>query len=378
MKVVYNILGTFNSGGMERVLANKANYLVNSGYDITIITTDQKGRSAYFEMNPKIKYIDLDINYRDDIDKGVYKKSLSYLLKQKKHKQRLEGILYDLKADVVISMFDHDVSFVHDIKDGSKKIVEIHFSRFKRLQYGRKGIWKIIDKIRSNNDYKLVQKYDRFVVLTNEDKGYWGNMPNIEVIPNANSFTSSEQSSLSYKRVIAVGRYDYQKGFDELIKMWERIHVKNPEWRLDIFGDGPLKEELQCLIKKMNLSETINLYPSTKKIKEEYLKSSIMVLTSRYEGLGMVLLEAQTCGLPLVAYACKCGPKDIIQDGINGYLVPERDSQMMVEKILNLIGNYELRKEMGHMGKKFSENFSENRIMKKWVNLFNEVTKENQ
>ncbi|HFK5586644.1 TPA: glycosyltransferase family 4 protein [Elizabethkingia anophelis] len=377
MKIVYNILGTFNSGGMERVLANKANYLANVGYDITIITTDQQGRNPYFEMNSKIKHIDLGINYRENFDKNVFKKIFSYISKQKIHKQKLEKVLYDLKADVVISMFDHDVSFVHDIKDGSKKIVEIHFSRFKRLQYGRKGIWGIIDKIRSNNDYRLVQKYNRFVVLTNEDKDYWGNMSNIEVIPNANSFVSSEQSSLVYRRVIAVGRYDYQKGFDELIKMWEIINLKNPKWRLDIFGDGPLKEELQCLIKNLNLSETINLCPPTKNIKEEYLKSSIMVLTSRYEGLGMVLLEAQACGLPLVAYACKCGPKDIIHNGINGYLVPERDSQMMTERILNLMGNYELRREIGNMGRDLSKNFSENQIMNKWVKLFDEVTKEN-
>ncbi|PUB28510.1 glycosyltransferase involved in cell wall biosynthesis [Elizabethkingia sp. YR214] len=377
MKIVYSILGTFNSGGMERVLANKANYLANAGYDITIITTDQQERKPYFEMNSKIKHIDLGINYREDLNKNVFKKIYSYISKQKIHKQKLEKVLQDLKADIVISMFDNDATLIPKINDGSKKILEIHFSRFKRIQYGRKGIWSIIDKFRSSSDLKTVQKYNSFVVLTEEDKSYWGELSNIEVIPNANSFTSSEQSVLTDKRAIAVGRYDYQKGFDELIRLWKDVYAKNTEWKLDIFGEGPLKGELQNLINDLNLSETVKLCSPVKNIAQEYLKSSILVMTSRYEGLPMTLLEAQVCGLPLVAYACKCGPKDIIKDGVNGYLVPERDSQMMTEKILNLIGNYELRREMGNMGRDLSKNFSENQIMNKWVNLFNDITKEN-
>ncbi|KFC39641.1 glycosyltransferase family 4 protein [Elizabethkingia anophelis] len=376
MKIVYSILGTFNSGGMERVLANKANYLTDKGYDITIITTDQQGRNPYFGMNSKIKHIDLGINYRDDLNKSVFKKIFSYISKQKKHKQKLKEVLHDLKADVVISMFDNDVNLIHSIKDGSKKVLEIHFSRFKRIQYDRGGIWGIIDKIRSEKDEKSVQQYDRFVVLTEEDKGYWGNFSNINVIPNANSFVPTKQSSLEYKRAIAVGRYDYQKGFDELIKIWRDVYLKNQEWRLDIFGHGPLKEDLQNLIDDLNLTEVIKLCDPVKNIEQEYLSSSILVMTSRYEGLPMTLLEAQACGLPMVAYACKCGPKDIIHDGINGYLIPERDSQLMTEKILKLIEDDDLRKKMGNINVELSDNFSEDKIMKRWVNLFEEIVKE--
>ncbi len=221
-----------------------------------------------------------------------------------------------------------------------------------------------------------MQQYDRFVVLTEEDKGYWGNFSNINVIPNANSFIPTKQSSLEYKRAIAVGRYDYQKGFDELIKIWRDVYLKNPEWRLDIFGHGPLKEDLQNLIDDLNLTEVIKLCEPVKNIEQEYLSSSILVMTSRYEGLPMTLLEAQACGLPMVAYACKCGPKDIIHDGINGYLIPERDSQLMTEKILKLIEDDDLRKKMGNINVELSDNFSEDKIMKHWVNLFEEIVKE--
>ncbi|KUY16969.1 glycosyl transferase family 1 [Elizabethkingia miricola] len=371
MKIVYNILGTYNSGGMERVLANKANYLAELGYDIIIITTDQQGRPPYFQLDSRIKNINLGINYTDNNNKGLLQKLLSYPQKQKKHKKKLQNILLELKADIVISMFDNDASFMYKIKDGSKKILEIHFSRFKRLQYGRKGVWKIINRLRSNADLKVVQQYDRFVVLTHEDKSYWENLTNIEVIPNANSFVSSKQADLESKRVIAVGRYDYQKGFDELINIWKGVYEKHPDWSLDIFGHGPLKDELQSLIDQLGLTKTIHLCAPVKNIEQEYLNSSILVMTSRYEGLPMTLLEAQVCGLPLVAYACKCGPRDIIKDGVNGYLIEENNQEEMVEKLINLVNDAELRKQMGNTSYEFSKNYTNNKIMQQWIALFN-------
>ncbi|MBE9392063.1 glycosyltransferase family 4 protein [Elizabethkingia anophelis] len=375
MRIVYNILGTYNSGGMERVLANKANYLAELGYDITIITTDQRDRSPYFQLDPLIKNIDLGINYTDNNNKGLLQKLLSYPKKQKIHKRKLEKILSDLKADIVISMFDNDAAILPKIKDGSKKILEIHFSRFKRLQYGRKGVWKIINRLRSNADLKLVQRYDRFVVLTHEDKSYWGNLPNIKVIPNANSFVLSKRADLENKRVIAVGRYDYQKGFDELINVWKGVYVKHPDWSLDIFGHGPLKDELQSLIDQLGLTKTIHLCAPVKNIEQEYLNSSILAMTSRYEGLPMTLLEAQACGLPLVSYACKCGPRDIIKNNENGFLIEEGNQNEMAHKIIKLIENKELRLKMGESALRASDYFSEESVMKKWIYLFSNLNK---
>ncbi|AIL47085.1 Glycosyltransferase [Elizabethkingia anophelis NUHP1] len=360
---------------MERVLANKANYLAELGYDITIITTDQRDRSPYFQLDPLIKNIDLGINYTDNNNKGLLQKLCSYPKKQKIHKRKLEKILSDLKADIVISMFDNDAAILPKIKDGSKKILEIHFSRFKRLQYGRKGVWKIINRLRSNADLKLVQRYDRFVVLTHEDKSYWGNLPNIKVIPNANSFVLSKRADLENKRVIAVGRYDYQKGFDELINVWKGVYVKHPDWSLDIFGHGPLKDELQSLIDQLGLTKTIHLCAPVKNIEQEYLNSSILAMTSRYEGLPMTLLEAQACGLPLVSYACKCGPRDIIKNNENGFLIEEGNQNEMAHKIIKLIENKELRLKMGESALRASDYFSEESVMKKWIYLFSNLNK---
>ncbi|WP_333698492.1 glycosyltransferase family 4 protein [Bacteroides congonensis] len=373
MKIVYCIAGTYNSGGMERVLANKANYLVQRGYEVFVITTDQRGQQSFFSLDERIQCCDLAINYEENNGKSLFNKVIRYPLKQWKHRERLTACLEQIKPDITISMFCNDASFLWKIKDGSRKVLEIHFSRYKRLQYGRKGIWKIIDRWRSRTDEKTVKKYNRFVVLTHEDKSYWGNLPNITVIPNALTFSTEQPALLDTKKVIAVGRYSYQKGFDYLIAAWAIVHRFQPEWTLDIVGDGEWLNCLQCQIDAFDLNHCICLKSSTSHIEEEYRQASLLVMTSRYEGLPMVLLEAQAFGLPVVSFACKCGPKDVITDGENGFLVSEGNLPMLADRVLRLMEDGELRKRMGMNAYINSKSFSEEPIMKHWIELFGEL-----
>jgi len=373
MRIVYCIAGTFNSGGMERALANKANYLAKQGYDVTIVTTDQQSRKPFFALSPQIKSCDLNVNYAENNDKGFVNKVLHYPFKQWKHKKRLTKLLYSLQADIVISMFCNDASFITNIRDGSKKILEIHFSKFKRLQYARKGIWQLTDRMRSKMDEKTVRKFDRFVVLTREDKGYWGELSNMEVIENAKNEWGDHTASLVNKQVIAVGRYDYQKGFDRLVEAWRLVHDRFPEWKLKIIGDGELRKELEILIDRYCLGAVIELKNSVSNILPEYLNASLLAMSSRYEGLPMVLLEAMSVGLPMVAFECKCGPKDIITDGEDGFLAPEGNVPALAEKIMQLIDDSNLRKKMGRAAKINSERFSESVVMDKWIKLFNNL-----
>ena len=376
MKIVYCIAGTFNSGGMERVLANKANYLVEYGQEVIVITTDQRNREPFFALSPRIKTYDLGINYAENNNKGFLHKISHYPFKLWKHKMRLTNLLCNLRADIVISMFCNEVSFITKTKDNSKKILEIHFSKFKRLQYGRKGIWRLSDWWRSKMDEKTVRKFDKFVVLTHEDKGYWGNLPNMEVIANAKNEWGDHAVSLENKQVIAVGRYDYQKGFDRLIDAWRLVHNCFSDWKLKIIGDGELLNELETLINKYNLGDAIELKKSVSEILPEYLDASLLAMSSRYEGLPMVLLEAMSVGLPMVAFECKCGPKDLITDGEDGFLVPEGDIPMLATKIMQLIEDPNLRKRMGQAAKIKSEHFAVSVIMEKWMNLFDNLLSE--
>lgn len=375
MKVVYSIAATYNSGGMERVLANKANWLVRNGYEISILTTDQKDRSSFFGFDPRIRFYDLGINYEENNGRSFLNKLIHYPFKQWRHKKALKKLLPELKADVVVSMFCNDASILPKIKDGSRKVLEIHFSRFKRQQYGRKGIWKIADEIRSRNDLKVVSKFDRFVVLTEEDRGYWGDLDNIQVIPNARTFVLERPAELTEKRVIAVGRYCYQKALDRLIDAWDIVCRSVDDWKLHLVGDGEDRVSLQTQIDRLGLADKVVLGRAETDMKSVYANASILALSSRYEGLPMVLLEAQAAGLPIVSYECKCGPKDVITDGGDGYLVEEGNVAQLAEKLLKLINDEELRRRMGAEAYRNSERFSEERVMAQWVELFNEVIK---
>lgn len=374
IKLVYCIGGTYNSGGMERVLSNKANWLSSHGYEITIITTEQRGRNAFFPLNPDIQQIDLGINYEES--KGIAAKLFSYPFKLLKHKSILSKHLRSIRPDIVVSLFDNGSSIIPKINDGSKKILEVHFSRFKRKQYERKGLLGIIDRILSKQDLKTAKSYDHFVVLTNEDKGYWGMDKNISVIPNAlnNTFRNIDlKETERTNKIIAVGRLAHQKHFSELIHIFSAIHDKAPNWGLEIIGNGPDKDRLQKLIDGLGLKSKVKLSPATSTIQEKYLTAGIYAMTSRYEGLPMVLLEAQACGLPIISYDCKCGPKDIINDGIDGYIIPMGDRQLFADKLLELIKDQELRLRMGNAAVVSSKRFDEERIMRLWTSLFNKV-----
>lgn len=369
MKIVYLIAGTFRSGGMERVLANKANWLVKHGYEVAVITTDQQGREHFFDYDPKIAFYDLGINY-ENTNGNLLSKLLQYPFKQWKHFLRLSRSLKKLKADVVISMFCNDASFVSMIGDGSKKVLEIHFSRFKKLQYARSGVWGMIDRWRSKKELGTVARFDKFVVLTHEDYTNWGALNNSQVIPNACTFTCEHPSKLDSHTVIAVGRYEHQKGYDMLLKAWSLLREDLKDWQLHIYGEGGLKDEMIRQIKELSITDSVRLLPPTTEIKRAMQESSLLVLSSRYEGFGMVLLEAQTCGLPTISFDCKSGPSEIIDDGVNGYLVEESNVEQFAQRMLDVMNDENLRKKMGALAYENSQNFSEERIMQQWDNLF--------
>ena len=373
MKVIYSIAATYNSGGMERVLANKANWLVRNGYEISILTTDQKARSSFFEFDPRIRFYDLGVNYEDNNGGSFLNKLIRYPFKQWKHYRALKSLLPELKADVVVSMFCNDAAILPKIKDGSKKVLEIHFSRFKRQQYGRKGIWKLADELRSRNDINVVSDFDRFIVLTEEDKAYWGDLTNIQVIPNARSFAFDKPAELNEKTAIAVGRYCYQKDLGKLINAWNIVCKNVDDWKLHLVGDGEDRETLHKQIDELGLNDKVILGRAETDMKTVYANASILALSSRYEGLPMVLLEAQAAGLPIVSFECKCGPRDVITDGVDGFLVKEGDVEALAARLMQLIQDEVLRKSMGKEAYRNSERFSEERVMAQWEKLFKEV-----
>lgn len=377
MKIIYCTHSTYNPGGMERVLLNKVTYLSQlPGWEVAVVTTDQNQRPPFYPFPERVRMTDLGINYSEDNEKGAWKKITGYLRKRKEHKRKLTALLLKEKPDIVVSLYPSESSFIPDIKDGSRKVLELHYCKFFRLQYGRKGLLGWIDKLRTRQDEQIVRRFDKFVVLTNEDRGYWGNLPNIEVIPNAAMHVSDAYSDVMNKRVIAVGRLDYQKGFDRLIQAWELVQYtgKFTDWKLDIFGQGEWREMLQQMIDKAELQNTVCLNRPTKQIGEEYVKSDMLVMSSNYEGFPMVMIEAMACGLPVVSFDYKCGPKDIIQTGINGLLVPNGDIQALADAMMKVMEDEAYRKMLSLNARKVVDTYSEQAVMSQWIRLFTSIT----
>lgn len=375
MKIVYCILNTWYSGGLTRVIANKANYLAEVGYEVTVVTTDQLGKGHFYEMSDKINFVDLRINYVGFDDKSTLDKLREVPKRVVWHYKRLRKFLKEYRPDIVVSTFGRETFVLPFIKDGSKKILETHSSHFIWIDSRKhKGL---LGKFHTWLDARMIRRFDKFIVLTEEDKPDWGKLSNIMVIPNANTIELKEMAALDNKVAISAGRFGYQKNFESLIRAWKYIYPVCPDWTLRIFGGGVTSAALQNLVDEMGLTDVVILNESTRDIFREYLDSSMYILSSRYEGLGMVLLEAQAFGVPLVSYDCKCGPRDIIEDGENGFLVKAGDEEALADAIVRLAKDEQLRKEMGKKAKRYSAKFSEKTIMKKWTDLFVELTSKN-
>lgn len=376
MYLIYLTHSTYNPGGMERVLLNKVAWLVREKHwQVTVVTTDQNGRAPFYPFPKEVKMIDLGINYSDDNCLGTLRKVKGYLRRRRIHRRRLTELLMREKADIVVSLFPSESSFLPDINDGSRKVLELHFCKFFRLQYGRHGLMGMIDRWRTKMDERLVRRFDRFVVLSSEDAGYWGALSNIQVISNAARHLGAGYSDGTSKRVIAVGRLDYQKGFDRLLEAWDIVQKdgKHQDWHLDIYGQGEWKEMLQQMIDSRGLDDTATLHEPTPQIGDEYVRSGMLVMSSHYEGFPMVMIEAMACGLPVVSFDFKCGPRDIIDENVNGILVYEGDISGLAHAMVNLMDNDTLRHRLASNARRITEIYSEENVMGQWVSLFEEL-----
>lgn len=376
-KIVYCIPSLHFPSGMERVLTLKANYFADVlGYKIYIILTDNKDKEPYYKLSPKIKLINLDINFDTNWRLPIYKRAFSYLIKQIRYKRRLKELLFEIRPDITISTLRREINFLNSIKDGSKKIGEIHFSRthYRNMESnGKENVLKrLISKLWMSQLIRELKKLSMFVTLSSEDNDRWGEIKNRTYIYNPLSFFPNKTSDCNTKQVIAVGRYTYQKGFDMLIESWKYVKEKHPDWVLKIYGGGERKSYIE-LRDRYGLEENVFLEPSIDNIIDKYCESSIFVLSSRFEGFGMVITEAMACGLPAVSFTCPSGPKDIIKDGEDGLWVENGNIKEMAEKISFLIENEGLRKEMGRKARINVERFKIENIAKQWEDLFNKV-----
>lgn len=380
MRIVYYLPSLYAPGGLERIITFKANYMAEhfEGYEIYVVTSEQVGKPLHFPLSPKVKHIDLNVPFDWPFDQSRVSKLLKYPFRYREFKKRLARLLDELRPDITISTLRRELNFLNQLKDGSLKIGEFHVTRHDYGVGSKSNIFvsSFLQKRWDNQFVNNLKQLDKLVILTHEEAGNWPELSNICVIPNPIITSTDKTSDCTPRQVIAAGRYAPQKGFDLLIESWATVARKHPDWTLKIYGDGTLRTELQQQIDRLQLTDSCLLEPTVPNITDKYCESSIFVLSSRFEGFGMVITEAMECGVPPVSFACPCGPRDIITDGTNGLLVENGNTAQLAEKICYLIEQEDIRKEMGKKACQHAKNYSAEVIMQQWDNLFKAITKQ--
>lgn len=374
LKIVYCTPSLYLAGGVERVLTLKANYFAEVfGYDITIILTDGAGKPYAYPLSDKVHVVNLGINFDELWNCSFVKKAYLYLRKQRTYRRRLTAELLRLRPDITDSLLRREINFISSIPDGSRKIGELHVNRsnYRNFEANERNWFKdLFARLWMRSLVGHLRQLDRFVVLTEEDKAAWHELQNVVVIHNPVSFAPVSASPLTARRVIAVGRYAYQKGIDLLLQAWRTVQDRCPDWQLAVYGDGdrtPYEQQVDAL--GIDRSRC-RLYPPTSHIQDEYTRSSVYVVSSRFEGLSMSMLEAVSCGLPVVSFACPCGPRDVITDGVDGVLVDNGNVGQLADRLSALLLSPDDIRRMGAAARQKSARFRIDHLAQQWKELF--------
>lgn len=370
MRVLYVSRSLAHWGGIERILVDKMNYLASVyGYDVYMLTTDQGCHPVPYQLSSKVHLEDLDINFYHQYRYGYPRRLFVGKRLEKLFERRLSDRLQIIKPDVIICTTANylDVNVIARQKGHIPLIVESH--SIYRMTLGRNGLRN------KYTDYmyrKGLSKAQMIVALTEGDANDWKKeFSDVCVIPNMVHLNDGDLSSLENKRVIWVGRFDYQKRPMEVIRIWQQVYPKYPDWHLDIFGEGEQLQELETACQFLGMN--IQVHRPTAKIFEAYRRSSILLSTSLFEPFSLVILEAMSCGLPVVAYNVPFGPSLMVKDDVNGFLITDADYLSYATRLCQMMSNLSLRIHLGNGALQLSKRYQAKEIMPLWKKLFEDV-----
>ncbi len=364
IKLLYLTNGINGSGGLERVLSVKASYLADKlDYEVHILTLNDGDKNSFFSFSTKIVLHDIKVSGS---------KPINYFLSYKKGIQK---VLDTVKPDVISVCDDGMKGVMFPLIFGKNipVIYERHVSQQIEIRCENPSMFRnILNKFK----FKLMNfagsKFSSFVVLTNGNTKEW-HLSNLKVIPNPKPFESGERSKSPSQIALVVGKQSYQKGYDRLLEIWKLVSEKHTDWKLEVYGklDSTLGLELKS--EQLGITDKVNFYPPTKDIHEKYKEASIYLMTSRYEGFGMVLIEAMSFGIPCVSFDCPYGPSDIISNKKDGLVIKNGDIKSFSDAVIKLIEQEELRQMMGSNAIENVQKYNIDVIGQQWDNLFKEM-----
>lgn len=378
MKIVYILDSVARIGGVERIFSGKMNYLADIlGYNVFLITFCQGQHSFPFPLSSNINHIDLGINTNLKYNYRYLSRLFVIWNINRKLKNHLQDTINRINPDIIIGNNYNEPVIICKLKTKAKIVIESHCSeRGIRMSELKKNSFKYIIKrfLQYKRNNFIRRRCDYLITLTTYDKKDWNIDDNrISVIPNFVTQRSVAAASCTSLRVICAGRLVPQKGYDMMIDAWSKVSSVHNEWKLYIFGEGCEELKLREQTTRLGLEDSIYIMPFSKNIYEEYLKSSIFVSSSRYEGFALVLIEAMECGVPCISFDCPYGPSDIIKDKEDGLLVEDGNVEALANAICWMIEHESERKVMGRRAKENIQRYRKENIMKQWDELFHNL-----
>lgn len=349
-----------DSGGGERVAVSLANELTKK-YEVHLIGITTKQSDLFFGINFQVKYSNF-FDHRVRLSKNILK--ISKMLK----KYFLDN---EIEVAFGIGIFSNIFLSLSGIGISTKVVLCDH-----------------TNSITANRELsKKVQRYvgtklaDKIITLTQEDRKNYIRKYGISEnrIAYIYNWKENRLSNIPYNdestKIVTVGRFDYQKGYDYLIQVAKKVLAKMPDWTWEIYGSGKQDEvdKIRDLITENDLQDKLVIKGLEKNQDLIYGDKGIYVMTSRYEGLPLVLLEAQQYNLPIVSFRCPTGPSEIVEDGVNGYLIDCYDTDKMSEKLLELMKNDDLRQSFSDHAKDTMDKFDKNKILNQWIELIETI-----
>ena len=361
-------------GGLERVLIEKANWLAKQeGYEICLLTVNQGDHLVSFPLHPDVQFEDLGIQFHQQYHLSFWRRLVRNRQLHRLFRDRLAGKIQEKDPDVIVCARLDYIRDVISVKGDKPLVFESHSSCLASRFEGD----GLLRRIHIRYLQLAVRKAAMMVALTQGDADEWRKLtPRVCVIPNVVHLNESGlYIDCTAKSAIFVGRFSKQKNVGSLLHIWRLVHERYPDWCLHIYGGyGEEQDSILAQIKQMDAN--IQVHEATSNMMEKYRESSILLMTSSYEPFGLVLPEAMSCGLPVVAFDCPYGPADIITDGTDGFLVKERSYDDFSNKVCKLMDHLDLRLRMGKSGIESSKKYAESCIMPLWKQLFDRLVQQ--
>ena len=379
MKILYVYPKFTSAAGTERILIDKINYFADKkGYEVLVLTYEQGQHSFIYPISNNARHIDLGVRYCELYNYGRLSRFFKWKLYDRLLNKRFSKVVHDYHPDIAITTtyFVNLLSAILSCKVPFVRVLESHIDRRYILSNNPINKTNFLHWLRTWFEMRgLLSKsscFDVLVALNRNDAQDWSRYLKSVIIENLVHLNSMGRlCSHQSKHAIFVGRYTWQKGVDDLLKIWNIVYLKYPDWHLDMYGEGDLSDYL--FKEAARLQANIHVNPPTSNIFDKYLNSSLLLVTSNYEPFGLVMPEAMSCGLPVIAFDCPSGPANIISDGVDGYLIKNRDIALFADRVCSLIESPALRKKMGQSAIDSSKRFSPENIMPQWESLFQKL-----